>query len=162
QGAHARGISADQYGGRPASNEPSGHPAHLVQMTLSPAIFDTDVAAIDEAGLRKAASECIHAVCPFGGRYAVKDADHRHRRLLRARRNRPRCRRAAEKRDELAPAHHSITSSARRTRLSGTVRPIALAALRLMTSSNLVGNSSGRSATLAPRRMRSTKYAARW
>src|ERR1022692_785833 len=30
--------------------------------------------------------------------------DHRHRRLLRPRRNRP-CRRSAEKRDELAPPH---------------------------------------------------------
>ena len=36
----------------------------------------------------------------------------RHRRLLRARRERPRRRRAAEQRDELAPLH-SITSSAR-------------------------------------------------
>jgi hypothetical protein len=38
-----------------------------------------------------------------------KKADHRHRRLLSARRERPR-RRAAEQRDELA-AFHSITSS---------------------------------------------------
>ena len=38
--------------------------------------------------------------------------DHRHRLLLRARRERPRRRRAAEQRDELA-ALHWITSSAR-------------------------------------------------
>ena len=37
------------------------------------------------------------------GRPAVDEADHRHRRLLRARRERPRRRRAAEQRDELAP-----------------------------------------------------------
>jgi hypothetical protein len=35
---------------------------------------------------------------------AVEKSDHRHRRLLRARRGRPRESCAAEKRDELAPA----------------------------------------------------------
>jgi hypothetical protein len=39
---------------------------------------------------------------PFGGRPAVEEPDHRHRRLLRPRRERPRGR-AAEQRDELAP-----------------------------------------------------------
>ena len=60
------------------------------------------------------------------------------RRLLRARRERPRGRRAAEQRDELAPPH-SITSSARASSVGGTSRPSALAVLRLMSSSNLVG-----------------------
>src|SRR5258705_9710755 len=45
---------------------------------------------------------------------------------------------------------HSITSSASASSLSGTVRPSAIAALRLMTSSNLVGNRNGRSAGFAP------------
>jgi hypothetical protein len=49
----------------------------------------------------------------------LEKPDHRHRRLLRARRERPRGRRAAEKRDELA-AVHSITSSARASTLGGT------------------------------------------
>src|SRR6516225_5867186 len=40
-------------------------------------------------------------------RDAVEEADHRHRWLLRARRERPR-RRAAEKRDELAAPHGSV------------------------------------------------------
>src|SRR5262245_36050327 len=66
-------------------------------------------------------------------------------RLLRPRRQRPR-RRAAEKRDELASLHHSITSSAVICMISGTVRPSALAVLRLITSSNLVGCRTGRSA----------------
>ena len=35
----------------------------------------------------------------------VQEANHRHRRLLRTRRKRPRGRRTAEKRDELAPSH---------------------------------------------------------
>src|SRR5262249_18732492 len=42
---------------------------------------------------------------------------------------------AAEQRDELAAATHSITSSARATSVGGKSRPSALAVLRLMTSS---------------------------
>ena len=53
--------------------------------------------------------------------------DEWHRRLLRARRERPRRRRAAEQRDELAPAAHSITSSAPSNIDVGIVTPIALA-----------------------------------
>src|SRR5262249_39125788 len=41
---------------------------------------------------------------------------------------------------------HSITSSARASRLSGTVRPSAFAVLRLVASSYLVGACTGRSA----------------
>jgi hypothetical protein len=74
--------------------------------------------------------------------------------LLCPRRERPR-RRAAEKRDELAPPH-SITSSARASSVGGTSRPSALAVLRLMTSSYLVGCCAGMSAGFSPLRMRST------
>src|SRR5262249_19834592 len=70
--------------------------------------------------------------------------------LLRARRERPHRPRAAEKRNELA-ALHSITLSARSTSPAGTSWPIAFAVLRLMTSSNRVGCSTGRSAGLMPR-----------
>ncbi len=52
--------------------------------------------------------------------------------LLRPRRERPRGRRAAEKRDELAALAHSITSSARASSVGGTSRPSALAVLRLI------------------------------
>jgi hypothetical protein len=61
---------------------------------------------------------------------------------------------------ELAPPH-SITSSAPARSESGIVRPIALAVLRLMTRRKRVGCSSGRSAGLAPLRIRSTRYAPR-
>src|SRR5262245_63890322 len=81
----------------------------------------------------------------------MEQSDHRHRRLLRARRERP-CGRAAEERDELAPLHslnHSITSSARSGNAGGIV---TLAVLRLMTSSNLIDWCTGNSAGLAPLR----------
>ena len=68
-------------------------------------------------------------------------------------RERPRGRRAAEQRDEIA-AFHSITSSARASRVGGMAIPTALAVLRLITSSNLVDCRTGRSAGLAPLRMR--------
>src|SRR5262249_47553108 len=87
-----------------------------------------------------------------GSRSDVSDARGLGR-LLRARRERPRGR-AAEQRDELAAAH-SITSSARASKLSGTVRPSALAVLRLITSSYLVGACTGRSDGFSPLRMRS-------
>ena len=62
---------------------------------------------------------------------------------------------AAERQDELPPPH-SITSSARASSVGGTSSPIAFAVLRLIASSYLVGFCTGRSAGLAPRRMRST------
>src|SRR5262249_23311175 len=83
--------------------------------------------------------------------------------LLRARRERP-CRRAAEKRDELAAIHlrgHSITSSATKRKSRGIVSPSSLAVFRLMTNSNLVGCPTGKSAGLAPLRILSTYVAVR-
>src|SRR5262245_40528594 len=64
-------------------------------------------------------------------------------------------RRAAEQRDELA-APHSITSSARASKLSCPVSPLAFAVLRLITVSYFVGACTGRSAGFSPLRMRST------
>src|SRR5215472_14279885 len=55
-----------------------------------------------------------------------------------------------------ARASYSITSSARSMIDGGTVRPSALAVLRLMTNSYFVGNCTGRSPGFSPRRMRST------
>src|SRR4051794_4220236 len=82
-------------------------------------------------------------------------ANGRHLRLLRTCRERPRSRRAAEQRDELAPPH-SMTSSARASSEGGTSNPRALAVLRLITNSYLVGCSTGRSEGLAPFRTRPT------
>ena len=51
---------------------------------------------------------------------------------------------------------YSITSSARVMSVGGTVRPSALAVLRLSTSSKLVGRTTGRSAGFSPLRIRPT------
>ena len=53
-------------------------------------------------------------------------------------------------------AAHRITSSAWKRSVGGMVRPRALAVLRLMTSSNFIGCSTGRSAGLAPFKILST------
>src|SRR5262245_30212632 len=77
--------------------------------------------------------------------------------LLRPRRGRPCSRSAAEQHDELAASHacaHSMTSSASASSLSGTVSPSILAVPALMTNSNLFGCTTGKSAGLAPLRMR--------
>src|SRR5262245_56639734 len=87
----------------------------------------------------------------------VTHAQHLGR--LSARRERPCGRRAAEKRYEgaaFALHAHSITSLARASTDGGISRPSALAVLRLITSSYLVGVCTGRSAGFAPLRMRST------
>src|SRR6476619_6122900 len=49
---------------------------------------------------------------------------------------------------------HSITSSARADRVGGTSRPSALAVFRLITNSNLVDCTTGRSPGFAPLRIR--------
>src|SRR5262249_52410513 len=54
------------------------------------------------------------------------------------------------------PSHHSITSSARASSVGGTVRPSALAVLRLMISSTFVDCCTGKSAGFSPLRMRPT------
>ena len=52
------------------------------------------------------------------------------------------------------PHHYSITSSARASSVGGTARPSAVAVLRLTTSSNFVGCTTGRSLGFSPLRMR--------
>src|SRR6266516_6571559 len=83
------------------------------------AVFDDDVLALDEACFLQALAEGGHQVSGIGERCVPQETNDRHRRLLRARRNRRRDRRAAEQRDEvaavhvwMAPAWQEITSRA--------------------------------------------------
>src|SRR5262245_25157818 len=105
-------------------------------VALRPTEFNGDVLSIDVAGLLQARTKCSQkmGVCLNGSAADVSD------RLdgplgLRPRRERPCRRRAADQRHELAPPHHSITSSARASSVSGTVTPSAFAVLRLNTNS---------------------------
>src|SRR5262249_8401817 len=110
-----------------------------VELIFRPTVLDRDILALAKAGLFQTFAKCAQAVRESIGRSRGEKSDHRHRPLLRARRERPRGRRAAEQYDEVTSPHHSITSSASASSLGGMSRPSALAVLRLMTNSNLVG-----------------------
>src|SRR5262249_47403686 len=127
---------------------------------LCPAIFNFHVLAFDIAKFAETGSKRRQERRIGPGKPAAQKPDHRQRRLLRSRRERPR-RRAAEQRYELATLH-SITSSARASSVGGISKPKTLAVFRLTTNSNLVPCCTGRSAGFAPLRILSTKLAERY
>src|SRR5262249_37821736 len=118
-------------------------------MTIRPAVFEPHILTLDVPGFFQALMNRCHILRVRRGRRRAKKPNHRHRRLLSIRRERPRGRRAAEQPDELA-APHSITSSARASSVGGMAIPTALAVLKLMISSNLVGCAIGRSPGFSP------------
>src|SRR5262249_30893547 len=120
--------------------------AQPIEIAQAPPILDAHVSAVGPASFLQALYEGITAGQPF--RIVRSQDAHeytyapRSLALLRPRRQRPRRRRAAEQRDEIAALHlraHSMTSSARASSLSGIWRPSAFAVLRLIASSNFVG-----------------------
>src|SRR6516162_8835511 len=129
-----------------------------IKLILGPAIFNRHVLALDIPGIFQTLAKCAQKIQVWYRRCRVEETDDRHRRLLRARRERPR-RCAAKQRDELAALYrcnHSITSSASASSAGDNSRPSALAAVRLSMSSYLVGCWNGRSPGFSPRKMRST------
>src|SRR5262249_47107086 len=68
--------------------------------------WDRHITALDEARFVQALAERGHDPCAQLRHTGIDKPNPRHRRLLRARRERPR-RRAAEQRDELAPIHRA-------------------------------------------------------
>src|SRR5262249_12527410 len=112
-----------------ATNERPCGPGESLRHSIGIRIVEGDVLAFQVTEIAQSVTEGVHP-----GR-VINDADTRHLpRLLRARRERPCGRRAAEKRDDIAPLHlrgHSMTSSARASSLSGIWRPSAFAVLRL-------------------------------
>ena len=133
-------------------NEIASQFRQSIVATFGPTVLDRTFRARCTPPSFKALSKCSHWTRDRVRRYVAQKANHRQCRLLRARRERQ-CRRATEQRDEVAPSH-SITSSAAACSVSGTVRPSALAVLRLITSSNVVGCSTGSADGLAPLRIR--------
>ena len=76
-----------------------------IGLVLRPAIFDRQILALDVTTFADASLERGHKVCTVGRRRAAEEPDHRHRRLLCARRERPRGCRAANQQDEVASLH---------------------------------------------------------
>src|SRR5262249_1105511 len=106
---HSWGIG-DQYR-HPTINQLKRDHRHSIVLPLRPTVLDGHVLALDIAGFLQALTECRNHRHVAVRRCTVEESDHRQRRLLRPRRERPYHRRAAEQRDELA-ALQSITSSA--------------------------------------------------
>src|SRR5262249_49240279 len=134
------GLLLDDFFRHPRSIDIAGHPA----------IIGADISAHHPAkGLQRFSER---RSVPLSFRivrtpHPYCNLSHAHG-LLRPRRERPRSR-AAEQRDESARSH-SISSSASNWIELGTSIPSALAACMLITNSNLVDCTTGRSAGLAP------------
>src|SRR6516165_4533860 len=115
----------------------------------APPISQFKIATLVPSRCTKSRLECASEALGFRiGLGNCHQCTHARRALLCPRDERP-SNRTAEKRNELAPPH-SITSSARASTDGGIVRPSALAVVRLMTSSNLVGACTGSSAGFSP------------
>src|SRR5262249_4593525 len=154
RGKRWSGRTCGKDHGRLKVNQIGHHRGQPIIMPVRPAVFDGDVFAFDKTRFFQTALECGHERSPFCGGWATKKADHWDSPMLRARRERPRGCRAAEQGDEVAPCH-SITSSARASSAGGISRLSALAVLRFITRSYLVGYCTGRSAGFSPLKMRS-------
>src|SRR5262249_60515429 len=126
-----------------------------IVFAVQPMVLHCYVLALYVARFAEALTKRGCMTCGTIKRSTADKADHQSRRLLRPRRERPRCR-AAEKRDELA-AFHSITSSARASRLSGTSRPSACAVFKFITSSYLFGARTASAVGLLPFRRAPTQ-----
>src|SRR6516225_10431035 len=129
--------------------------ANGVGQAFAPSIINPEVAALGPTQLLQRLHQHrvahLHIrIIRVGAGSEYTDTSHGLA-LLRPRRERPRGR-AAEQSDKLAPLH-SITSSASNCKELGTSRPSAWAVCMLITNSNLVDCSTGRSAGLAPLRI---------
>src|SRR5262249_50055078 len=130
-GRKSRRIANRSDNGDATADEVGHERRQAVVLAGKPVVLDRHVLALDVARFAKAFTK--RGCMAYGTieRSTAEKADHRHRRLLRARRERPRGSCAAEQRDELAPVH-SITSSASASSLSGIWRPSVLAVFRLI------------------------------
>jgi hypothetical protein len=80
----------------------SGQPIGLI---LRPAIFDQNITAVDETGFAQPQAKCRHKIGSRLERATMEKPDHRHRRLLRPRRERPSGSCTAKERNELTAFH---------------------------------------------------------
>src|SRR5262249_55854641 len=74
-------------------------------LTFRPTVFDPHILAFDIARFLQALAERRDLLAQRSGRSGIEEADHSHRRLLRARREWPGSRGATEQRYELAPLY---------------------------------------------------------
>src|SRR5262245_9613184 len=127
-GSRRRRVAYGDDHGDPSVNQFGCERRQPIELPLRPAVYDRYILAFDIAAILQSLAKSTQTVGAYVRRCRrVEETDHRHRRLLRPRRDRPRRRRAAEQCDELAAGGHSITSSARATSSGGRSRPSARA-----------------------------------
>jgi hypothetical protein len=78
------------------ADEISRQRGQLVITTFRPSERNDQIPSLDKSGFAQAAAERCNHARRLAGRAATEESDDRHRLLLRARRERPCCRRAAE------------------------------------------------------------------
>jgi hypothetical protein len=98
----SRGAGGRGDNGHATPDEVSYERWQAIVLALQPVVLDRHILTIDVAGFVETLTE--RSGTARIGRPAVDEADYRHRRLLRARRERPCRHRAADQRDELAPS----------------------------------------------------------
>jgi hypothetical protein len=87
----------------------------LIIVTLRRAVIDRHILTLDIASVFEALAKCAQTARVRVRRCGQEDPNHRLRRLLRSRRERPRGGRATEQRDELASPHVGHGPSSRRS-----------------------------------------------
>src|SRR5262249_58217492 len=87
------------------ADEIIGECGQSIVLAIGPAVLDRRILALDIAGFAQAPTESGCAGGECYSRSAVEESDHRHRRLLGARRERPCGGRAPDQRHELPPSH---------------------------------------------------------
>jgi len=96
-GARRDGSACSSQHGYAPVNQFRHQRGQSINLIKSLAIFDRDVSALDKTGFTKTAPERRHEMGRIFGRRGPHEPDHRHRRLLRAHRERPSHPRAAER-----------------------------------------------------------------
>jgi hypothetical protein len=95
-------LAVADYDGHLSINQICRELRKPLVLTVRPAVLDCNILAFHESCFLQAALERSHQVRRVIERSNPKKPDHRHRPLLRTRRERPSCRRATEEGNELA------------------------------------------------------------
>jgi hypothetical protein len=74
-------------------------------LTFRPTVVNRDILTLDVTDLMKALPKCSQPVALFVRECDAEKSDHRHRRLLRTRSERPRSRHTTERCNKVAPPH---------------------------------------------------------
>ena len=115
-GRKRRTVTSRSDNGHATADKVGHERQQAIVLATEPVVLDHHVLVLDVAGFAEAFIKRGCRACRAIDRPTADKADHRHRRLLRARRERPSGRSTAEKRrDELASPH--IRSQAQETAL---------------------------------------------